>query len=295
MRRPRLNTLRTFEAAGRHLSFAQAAADLNISPPAVSQQIRQLEDYLDARLFVRHHRQLALTGTGQAFFDGVHEALERLDAITEQLFPDRKDKTVTIRCTPSVATLWLIPQLGSFNRAHPDIDLSIRTLDQSTSDGSAAGADLEIVIGDETSSKEDSLAVKLFTADILPVCSPAFLGNTGSMERPSRIAELELIHVLGYDDDWHRWFRRYVPDHGPVLRGLSVDGSLIAIEATQRGDGIMLGRRPFIDPYLRSGDLVDVFDGAYNLSADYFVRQLRPGRTGSAVDMVAQWLVAEAP
>jgi len=290
-----LNTLRTFEAAGRHLSFAQAAADLNISPPAVSQQIRQLEDYLDARLFVRHHRQLALTGTGQAFFDGVHEALERLDAITEQLFPDRKDKTVTIRCTPSVATLWLIPQLGSFNRAHPDIDLSIRTLDQSTSDGSAAGADLEIVIGDETSSKEDSLAVKLFTADILPVCSPAFLGNTGSMERPSRIAELELIHVLGYDDDWHRWFRRYVPDHGPVLRGLSVDGSLIAIEATQRGDGIMLGRRPFIDPYLRSGDLVDVFDGAYNLSADYFVRQLRPGRTGSAVDMVAQWLVAEAP
>lgn len=288
MRRPRLNTLRTFEAAGRHLSFAQAAAELSISPPAVSQQVRQLEEYLDAHLFIRRHRQLALTGTGQAYFDGVHEALERLDTITDQLFPDRKDKAVTIRCTPSVAALWLVPRLGHLHTAHPDIDLSIRTLDQEPKGSASAGADLEITIYDRDG--DDPLASRLFTASISPVCAPSLLAKLGKPESPGVLASGDLIHVLGYDDDWHRWFRQYVPDHGPVLRGLSVDGSLIAIEAAQRGDGIMLGRRPFIDSYLQSGDLVEVFDGGCALHADYCIRQLRNAKPGSASDRVVGWL-----
>ena len=88
MRRPRLNVLRTFEAAGRHLSFSLAADELNISQAAVSQQMRQLEAYLGTALFVRHHRRLSLTGTGQAYLNGVHEALDRLDTVTDQLFPE---------------------------------------------------------------------------------------------------------------------------------------------------------------------------------------------------------------
>lgn len=292
MRRPRLNSLRTFEAAGRHLSFARAASELNISPPAVSQQVRQLEGYLDAKLFVRRHRQLSLSGTGQAYYDAVHEALERLDAVTDQLFPDRREKTVTIRCTPSVATLWLMPRLGAFNKSHPDIDLSIRTLDQDTGGPGSTGADLEIAIGE--ADEDDAQVFALFTAEISPVCAPTLMAKNSATKEPGDMALAELIHVLGYDDDWHRWFRRYVPDHGPVLRGLSVDGSLIAIEAAQRGDGVMLGRRPFIDPYLRSGELVDVFDGTCSLHAGYYVRQLRPVRPASPGDDVTNWLLAQA-
>lgn len=291
MKRPRLNILRTFEAAGRHLSFALAAKELNISPPAVSQQIRQLEAYLDAPLFVRRHRRLSLTGTGQAYLDGVHEALERLDTVTDQLFPDRRDQTVTIRCTPSVAMLWLVPQLGSFHRIHPEIELSIRTLDQELGNRASAGADLEIAIGVPSDGNPPS--DKLFRATIAPICSPKLLRDGGTLVNPQDILSFELIHVLGYDDDWHRWFRRYVPDHGAVPRGLSVDGSLIAIEAVQRGDGVMLGRRPFIDPYLASGELVQVFDGACPLHADYYVRKLRSGKTGRASDQVARWLVGQ--
>ncbi len=289
MKRPRLNILRTFEAAGRCLSFALAAKELKISPPAVSQQIRQLEAYLDAPLFVRRHRQLSLTGTGQAYLDVVHEALERLDTVTDQLFPGRRDQTVTIRCTPSVAMLWLVPQLGVFHKIHPEIELSIRTLDQELGEARSAGADLEILVGDQALSAEG--CEKLLSAAITPVCSPKLLAQDDVLANPADVERHELIHVLGYDDDWHRWFRRYVPDHGKVPRGLSVDGSLIAIEAAGRGDGVMLGRCPFIDPYLESGELVDVFDGAYPLHADYFVRNLRPGKTGRASDQVAHWLV----
>ena len=128
MKRPRLNVLRTFEAAGRRLNFSTAAKDLNISQAAVSQQIRQLEKYLNTELFVRHHRQLFLTGTGSAYLEAVHEALDRLDTVTDQLFPGRQSQSVTLHCTASVAALWLAPQLGAFRKLHPNIDLRIRTL-----------------------------------------------------------------------------------------------------------------------------------------------------------------------
>lgn len=185
--------------------------------------------------------------------------------------------------------LWLVPQLGPFHKAHPEIDISIRTLDQELGKRASTGADLEIAIGEPSEGNPPS--DKLFSATIVPICSSALLLDSSTLANPHDILSFELIHVLGYDDDWHRWFRRYVPGHGTVPRGLSVDGSLIAIEAAQRGDGVMLGRRPFIDPYLASGELIDVFGGTYALHADYFVRKLRPGKTGRATDQVARWLV----
>ncbi len=288
MRRPRLNTLRTFEAAGRHLSFAKAADELNISPPAVSQQMRQLEAHLKAGLFVRG-RHLALTSTGRAYLEAVHEALERLDSITDQLFPQRHHRTVTIRCTPSVATLWLAPRLGAFHEAYPDIQLIIRTLDQELPERSASGADLEILIG--ASEAPTGHAQKLLTATVVPVCAPGLLPVGGRLTAPADILEYELVHVLGYDDDWHRWFRRHGLKGVGVPPGLTVDGSLIAMEAAQRGDGIALGRRPFIDAFLDAGELMEAFTEAYHLHTDYYLRQSAPIEGRRAGERVADWLV----
>ena len=287
MRRPRLNVLRTFEAAGRNLSFSLAAEELNISQAAVSQQMRQLEAYLGAALFVRHHRRLSLTTTGQAYLSAVHEALDRLDSVTDQLFPDRQQQVVTLRCTASVAALWLAPRLGAFQKRHPEIDLRIKTLDQDYGERDLSGADLEIVIANK--GVRAARAGKLLTATIAPVCSPKLLSRRTGLSDPRDVLAFELIHVLGYDDDWHRWFRRHGLRKVAVPRGLAVDGSLIAIEAAQRGDGVMLGRRPFIDAYLQSGDLVEVFSEPFHLHADYV---LKPGRTKSrrGRDAVAEWL-----
>jgi len=292
MRRPRLNVLRTFEAAGRHLSFSLAAEELNISQAAVSQQMRQLEAYLGTALFVRHHRRLSLTSTGQAYLNCVHEALDRLDTVTDQLFPDRQHQIVTIRCTSSVATLWLAPQLGSFQKRHPEIDLRIKTLDPDYGDRNLSGADLEIVILSEGAS--DPHARKLLTATITPVCSPDLLSRGPRPDEPTDVLAFELIHVLGYDDDWHRWFRRHGLQDVAVPRGLSVDGSLIAIEAAQRGDGVMLGRRPFIDPYLRSGELVEAYARPFHLHADYYLRQAPRTKSRRGRDLVSRWLAGLA-
>ncbi len=291
MRRPRLNVLRTFEAAGRKLSFSQAAIELNISQAAVSQQIVHLEAYLGEALFKRHHRRISLTGTGQAYLYAVHEALERLDTVTDQLFPDRPHQIVTIKCTSSVATLWLAPQMRAFHESHPDIDLHIRTLDAESNPSQANQADLEIFISSETN--HGPYVKQLLTCEITPVASPDYIEYRKPTE-PGEILDFDLIHILGYEDDWHRWFRDNKLDTQEVPRGLTVDSSLFAIDATVRGDGVFLGRRPFINSYLKSGKLVEVFDHSYRLHANYFLRLHIGTKNSRNKDRVSNWLAALA-
>jgi len=281
--------LRTFEVAGRKLSFSLAAEELNISQAAVSQQIRNLEAYLGSTLFIRNHRQLSLNSVGAAYLDAVHEALDRLDTVTDQLFLDRPNQTVTIRCTSSIAMLWLAPQIGAFKMSHPEIDLRIQTLDSEHKTGPAMSADLEIFISatDATDPQTDML----LRSTITPVASPELLAKQPAPENPQDIQPFELIHVVGYDDDWHRWFRKHGLEDIAVPRGLMVDGSLIALEAALHGDGIVLGRRPFIDHYLASGQLVEVFAKPHSLSANYYLRRSL-GKLGQrSKDHVVRWLM----
>ncbi len=288
MRRPRLNTLRTFEAAGRRLSFSQAADELNVSQAAVSQQMRQLENYLGEALFIRHHRRLSLTGTGRAYLNAVYEALDRLDSVTDQLFPDRPDQAVTLLCASSVATLWLAPHLSTFHKQNPGIELRIRTLDQDQGDCGPFKANLEIFTASEGSERPD--ARKLLTSTITPVCSPNLFSSEQRPATPADVLKFDLIHVIGYDDDWHRWLRRHGLHHDAVPRGLVVDGSLIALEAAKREDGVMLGRRPFIDNHLRSGTLVEAFAEPFHLHANYWLRQQPPAGGRYACKVVSNWL-----
>lgn len=285
MKRPRLNMLRTFEVAGRRLSFSLAAEDLNITQAAVSQQIRNLESDLGSPLFLRGHRTLTLTSAGVAYLSAVHEALDRLDAVTDQLFPDRPNQTVTIRCTSSIATLWLAPNAGAFHAAHPEITLRLQTLDSEQKNGQAAGVDLEIFVSSQDVS--DTRTKRLLTSTITPVASPDLMEHATRPKTTRDILGCELVHVLGYDDDWHRWVRRHGPKDVTVPRGLMVDGSVIAIETALHSNGVMLGRRPFIDHYLQSGKLVEVFDEPLTLSADYYLRRFSSGRS---CDRAVQWL-----
>lgn len=281
--------LRTFEVAGRKLSFSLAAEELNISQAAVSQQIRNLEAYLGCSLFIRNHRQLTLNSVGTAYLDAVHEALDRLDAVTDQLFPDRPNQTVTIRCTSSIAMLWLAPKIGAFKVNHPEIDLRIQTLDSEHKSGPAISADLEIFIS--ATDVIDPQTDMLLTSTIIPVASPKLLAKIPAPEKPQDIQFFELIHVVGYNDDWHRWFRKHGLEDIAVPRGLMVDGSLIALETALHGDGIVLGRRPFIDHYLESGQLVEAFANPHSLSANYYLRRSLTKTGQRAKDQVVRWLM----
>lgn len=292
-KRHRLNYLRAFDAAARSLSFSLAAQELNLTQAAISQQIRQMEETLGAALFVRHNRSLSLSENGKAYFLVVREVLERLDSVTDQLFPDADKSIVSVRCTPSIATIWLAPRLRDFHRTYPKIDVHIRTIDIPTDRTLTRHGELEILRLPPDTDPQPHMR-KLWNARIFPVCAPAFLARYGPFDTPQTLCQQELIHTLGYSNDWHRWARVFGGQDTGVASGLTVDGLNISIDAACRGEGIMLGRRPLIDAHLADGRLVPAIDPELCLRSDYFLQTNSKAQNWRAGRILADWLLESA-
>lgn len=292
-RRPRLTYFRAFEASARNLSFSLAAKELNLTQAAVSQQIKQLETSLGTPLFIRHHRSLSLSEMGKAYYQTVHEVLDRLDNVTDQLFPVSGKSIVSLHCTPSIATMWLAPRLNEFSKLHPDIEIHLRTTDILPDEFSVQGKDLEIV---RLSAGATSTATmqKLWDAKIFPVCSPEFLKRNGPFSSPDQICGQELIHTLGYNNDWHRWAKRFAKPETQVNSGFRVDGLVISVEAACRGEGIILGRSPLIDDFLRDGRLVEALPGNLGLKTPYFLKTTSSAPKRRSAKVFADWITHEA-
>src|SRR4029077_5963824 len=126
-RLPSLNGLRAFEAAARHLSFTQAAAELNVTQTAISHQIRRLEEELGIRLFVRQNRSLALTPEAGDVLPRIRAASNDLRRATDRLTRKDNDRVLTVSTLASLAAKWLLPRLSTFQQAHPGIDVRITT------------------------------------------------------------------------------------------------------------------------------------------------------------------------
>ena len=292
-RRPRLNYLRAFDASARYLSFSNAAQELNLTQAAISQQIKKLEDTLGAPLFIRHNRSLTLSESGKAYYQVVREVLDRLDNVTDQLFPDARKSIVTIHCTPSIATIWLAPRLRDFHKLHPDIEVHMRTTDILPEKYRAQGSDLEIMRM-AADAKPGKTLRKLWEARIIPVCSPEYLDQHGPFRTANELCEQELIHTLGYGNDWHRWASVYATGDVQVSSGFSVDGLVISTEAACRGEGIILGRTPLLDAFLRDGRLVEALPSNLGLSTSYYLKSDAVSPNKKSVKVFADWILSQA-
>ncbi|WIY24377.1 LysR substrate-binding domain-containing protein [Parasedimentitalea psychrophila] len=292
-KRPRLNYLRAFDAASRKLSFSLAAEELNLTQAAVSQQIRKLETSLGAALFIRHNRSLTLSEHGKAYFLVVREVLDRLDTVTGQIFPEVEKNVVSVRCTPSVATIWLAPRLREFQRAHPEIDVHIRTIDLLPDQFLTQRCELEILRLPPDTEPLGNMR-QLLNAEIFPVCAPDYLERHGPFAGPDAICGQRLIHTLGYSNDWHRWAKAYCSAGVTVPSGLTVDGLNIALDATCQADGIMLGRRPLIETYLADGRLVPALVENLSLYSVYYLQINSKSLNWRAGRILGDWLINKA-
>lgn len=197
-RLPPLNALRAFEAAARHLSFKAAAKELFVTPGAISQQVKRLEQELDVVLFHRLTRRIVLSDAGRAYFPLVHQAFGQIIEATDNLAPGRHTQTLTISMFPSLAVRWLVPRLGRFSRCHPDIEVRIRTSGHLV-DFAAENVDMAIRHG---RGRYPGLQVDLLaTWDIWPVCSPRLLDGSTPLRGPDDLAG----HTLLHDDEWRDW------------------------------------------------------------------------------------------
>ena len=289
---PSLDLLRGFECAARHLNFTKAAAELFLTQSAVSRQVQTLEERLEVRLFVRKRRGLALTAEGHHLFRVVQGALRQVQDALESLRPADPGQRVTVTSTMAFCSLWLVPRLGEFHSAHPEVDVRVAANDR-VLDLERERIDISVRYCPESGAP--SGAVWLFAEELAPVCSPSLLKS-----RPLRRAEDLSRHVLLHIEDpdnpspwlaWSNWLEAV------GLRNLKPAGAVRfnyfdqCVRAALAGQGVALGRLPLVQELLRDGSLVAPFpQRAHTMRSYWLVRPTTPAHRPH-VDRFAEWLL----
>ena len=289
-RLPPLNALRAFEAAARHLSFTRAASELHVTQTAISHQIRALEERLGVRLFRRLPRGLLLTEEAQRYLPPIRDAFDQIALATERLTAAGAGATLTVSVLPSFATKWLVPRLGRFRAARPDLDLRISASSQLV-DFARDDVDVGIRMGRGT---YPGLRVeRLFGESLVPVCSPELLEGAQPLRRPEDLRH----HVLLHDEDyagWELWLGLAGVEGVDVRRGPIFTDSGMVVQAAAEGQGVALARRLLAAGDLAAGRLIQPFDVSIPHDLAYYL--VCPEATAEQPKIAAfrAWLMAEA-
>lgn len=291
MRLPHVTWLKAFEAAARHSSFSDAAMELNLTPAAVSQQIRLLEKHLGVPLFRRLPRGVVLTDMGQAYALPVRKSFCEMQEATEGLFHVRRKRKIRIRASITYATLVLAPRLKAFHDLYPDIEIALSTAVWSDRmDHETIDADIRYGTGHWNETDIWKLGDEVATL----VCHPDHLRAFGPEPRVKEMLEAGIVPVLGSEIEWRRFSDQFGLDCPTPPVWLTADSSLIALQSVAAGFGSALIHQAFSRSFLDRGLLVSPF--AYRLpirEAYYLV--LRDNTEGrDEIDAFRRWLT-EAP
>lgn len=300
-----LTFLRAFEAVARLLSFRLAGEELFLTQSAISRQIKGLEDELGAQLFERDTRQVALTQAGATLLRAVGPMLERLDASVRQIRQTSVRPRVAITTFASFATLWLIPRLEAFQRAHPALDIRIAAHDRYDD---LDGHDIDLALRYGRVVDRPAEALPLFGEVLTPVVSPWLLdrarrGEVAGLSDPAALAG----HTLLENDDppgipsspWRTW-RHWLTQRGletlQPRNWLSFNYDHQRVQAAQAGQGVALGRLPLIADALARGELVEPFDAAARevVPCAYWMVVGPASAERPEVRQLADWLLAQA-
>jgi LysR family transcriptional regulator, glycine cleavage system transcriptional activator len=261
-----LNALRVFEAVADRLSFTDAAHALDVTPAAVSAQIKQLEDLLETPLFYRHSRSVKLAPLGARLLPGVKRGFDELSHAVDELRRHRSSGQLNITLLSSFLQKWLLPRLNQFYAQHPEIDLRFNAaralIDFASSDFHAA-----VRYGRGTWS--DLRAEHVMDEWVFPVASPELLERTGTVNTVADLNKYPLLH--SQHEPWSDWLRRLGGDttrleHGPLL-----EDSLAVLNAAEQGQGLALARWSLVADDLAAGRLARVGNQSVRQQAAYYL------------------------
>jgi len=294
---PPLNALKVFESAARHLSFTKAADELHVTPGAVSQQIKSLEDYIGGRLFRRTKRALLLTDSAQASLPILREAFDKLEEASRILTARGDSKRLTVSVAPSLAAKWLVPRLDRFHERMPEIEVWI-SADMEVVDFAIDDIDLAIRYGaGRYASLESEL---LMEESILPVCSPRLLQGAHPIRTPHDLAHHPLLHDGSPDQDdaaptnWAMWLKAAGVTDIDGKRGAKFNQSSLVIEAAVAGKGVALAKSTIALADLEAGRLVAPFDLTTPSNFSYYLVHPASKSRHPAVKAFKKWLHEEA-
>ena len=296
-RLPALNALRAFESAARLLSFTRAAEELNVTPGAISQQIRQLEEFAGAPLFRRTGRSVLHTDAGQAALPLLTSAFEMMsEAVHHMRAPARRDRLM-ISSAPSFAAKWLAPRLERFQNQNPEAEVWV-SADVAITDFNSSDIDLALRYGKGI--YEGLRSEKIMSESILPVCSPELLKGPNPLLAPSDLAGHVLLHDESPENDasrpdWTSWLKARGVTNVDGTRGPRFTQSSLVVEAAAAGRGIALAKFAIASGDLERGRLVAPFaDGASDSDFAYWIVYPKWRTPSKLARTFMAWLKTEA-
>ena len=292
---PPLNALRAFESASRHLSFTKAAAELNVTPGAISHQIKILEEQLETTLFRRLTRALQLTEAGKAAQPMLSQGFGMLIQSVEQVRAYNESGLLTISVSPSFGAMWLVPRLDKFRTLHPEIEIRIDGTDRCV-DLTHDEVDVAIRLG--PGGYQGVRVDWLFRQVNQPVCSPKLMSGKNPLNRPDALRHHTLIHVVWKETEasWRMWLlaaglKDIEPTCGPHY---SMEN--MAVQAAIDGHGVALVDDILAADDVAAGRLVRPFDSSFGkpLSFSYYLLTKKESVEQPKIEAFRNWLIEEA-
>lgn len=291
-----LNALRVFDAAARHLSFKLAADELAVTPAAVSQQIRSLEDYLGVVLFRRQARSLSLTEEARQCLPALRAGFERFEEAVKTLQAAQASDILTVSVSPSFASKWLLPRIDGFYADRPTMEVRIQASDDLVN---FAEENVDLAIRFGSGRYPELRAEKLLDEHVLPVCHPDLLAGDAALKSLDDLAQHTLIHDSSQDADpaapsWAMWLKAAGAGNVKPGRALHFDLETLALDAALAGKGVALARRVLAAADLEKGRLVAPFEGEVAVSFAYYMVAPEPQWRQRKIAEFVAWLHQEA-
>lgn len=294
-RLPPLTALRAFVVTARHLNFTRAAAELHVTPAAVGQQIRLLEDHVGIALFRRQRGDLEPTAAGLALAPGLTEAFHLVAETLSRVIRSEAEASIRVSVPPSFASRWLVPRLDSLRALAPEmqvvVDASARLTDFATDE-------VDCVIRYGAGVYPGLASERLFDEAVVPVCAPDFAVEHGLERGPEGLGEVPLLHEDGPErdpgcPDWGAWLRAHGLSPRLARDGIRLSQSSLVLEAAAAGKGIGLGKLRLAETDLAAGRLVCPFGVPWPVSFSYhFLAPVEKARLPGVVRF-RDWLRSE--
>jgi LysR family glycine cleavage system transcriptional activator len=284
-----LNSLATFEAAARHKSYTLAAIELHITHSAISQQMRGLEVSLGVALFERKGRQMQLTSEGAQFLKQIQPALRQIGRAISQVKMEQRPPAIRVATLQSFATFWLLPRLGKFQTAHPELAIHIQA---SLGLINLERSETDIAIRFGLGKWEGCDAEKLLDDQLYPVCSPNFNGG----HLPKTPKQLRMHRILCDESrrEWNNWSKLTGVDVDNFKHETHHSDSNLMLTAAKAGQGIAMGRHSLVAGEIAAGNLIRLFDIVAPSEYHYYLVTSVGQKKTTALLAFEKWLRQEA-
>jgi DNA-binding transcriptional LysR family regulator len=279
-----LSALRTFEVTARTSSVTKAAAELNVTPGAVSQQLRQLQEALRVELFARQRGRLALTDPGRYLAARLANCFEQIDRAVREVAGDPDSRKLQLKVTPTFAIRWLVPRLTHFYTENPDFEIEVGTYPRQED---VLVDEVDFVVRHGRGDWDDASSDPIFEDALTPVCSPAVAEKLRS---PRDLASHNLLHSLMRTDAWELWLAAEGLGDLRARRATKLANAAVTYRAAIDGLGVALAQIPYVREDLDAGRLVTPFQRVLRTGSGYHLAFAHRKSSYPSISIFRKWI-----